>query len=153
MHSSKSVISRIADATAIWGLVFAAFHFYWAAGGGALGVGEDSPSLAASLYIGLVAVIGLAGSAVALGLNRPWGAAVGRRGLQLLARFGGAALLLGVAVGVGRWISAGSLGDDGAGGIVVTAYFFLGGVLFTLLGWHGERLLRADARPPQPVHD
>ena len=43
-------------------------------------------------------------------------------------------LLLGVAVGVLRWLADGGLGDDGVGGVVITAYFFLGAVLFSLLG-------------------
>lgn len=54
---------------------------------------------------------------------------------MLLARVGGAVLLLGVAVGVLRWLADGGLGDDGVGGVVITAYFFLGAVLFSLLGW------------------
>jgi len=29
-------------------------------------------------------------------------------------------------VGVGSWIAAGSLGDDGANGVAITAYFLLG---------------------------
>lgn len=54
----------------------------------------------------------------------------------MLARFGGLILLLGVAVGVGSWIAAGSLGDDGANGVAITAYFLLGALLFSALGWH-----------------
>jgi hypothetical protein len=33
---------------------------------------------------------------------------------------------LGVAVGVGRWMVKGPLGDDGADGVVITAYFLVG---------------------------
>lgn len=79
---------------------------------------------------------GLAGAAVAHGLYQPWGTRVGRRALRMLARFGGLILLLGVAVGVGSWIAAGSLGDDGANGVAITAYFLLGALLFSALGWH-----------------
>ena len=54
----------------------------------------------------------------------------------MLARLGGAMLLLGVVAGVARWAADGGLGDDGAAGVVITAYFFAGGVLFSLLGWN-----------------
>jgi hypothetical protein len=37
--------------------------------------------------------------------------------------------VLGVLGGVGRWLGAGGIGDDGAGGVVITAYVLLGGVL------------------------
>jgi hypothetical protein len=47
--------------------------------------------------------------------------------------------LLGVAVGVGRWIASGTLGDDGTDGIAITAYFLLGGALFAALGWGEPR--------------
>lgn len=56
----------------------------------------------------------------------------------MLARVGGTLLSLGVAVGVGGWIAAGSIGDDGADGVVITAYFLLGGLLFSALGWLGD---------------
>ena len=62
--------------------------------------------------------------------------------LRVLARLGGTLLLLGVAVGVGRWIMDASLDGDGAGGVVITAYFALGGVLFSALGWLGDGLKR-----------
>jgi hypothetical protein len=156
MQVSLPFIRRIGEATAVWGVLFAAFHFYWAAGGAALGVGDDQLSFGASLYIGLVAVAGLVGAAAAHGLYQPWGTAVGRRRLRVLARIGAVALLLGVAIGIGRWITAASLGDDGAGGMVITAYFLLGGLLFALLGWRSddevsEHVLPADRRPVQPL--
>jgi hypothetical protein len=141
MHTSDFSVRRLGLATALWGIVFAGFHFYWAAGGAA-GMNEASPTLGESLYIAFIAVLGLAGAAVAYGLYRPWGAHIGRRPLRLLARFGGLILLLGVAFGAGRWIADGSLGDDGAAGVVITAYFFLGGLLFSALGW-----LRLAAQP------
>src|SRR5262245_12291096 len=121
MFTSAISIRRLGSITAIWGIVFAGFHFYWAAGGGA--AYEGDPSLGESLYIAFIAVVGLAGAAVAHGLYQPWGNRPGRRPLRMLARFGGVILLLGVAVGVGGWIAAGSLGDDGASGVVITAYF------------------------------
>lgn len=134
MSTSRISIRRLGIVTAIWGIVFASVHFYWAAGGGA--AYEGTPSLAESLYIAFIAVLGLVGAAVAQGLYQPWGTRVGRRALRRLARVGGVILLLGVAIGVGSWIAAGSLGGDGANGVVITAYFLLGGLLFSALGWH-----------------
>ena len=134
MSISDSYIRRVGAVTVAWGVLFAASHFYWAAGGGT-GIEEGALTLGESLYIAFVAVLGLTGAAVAHGLYQPWGARVGRRRLELVARLGGVALLLGVAVGVGRWITAGSLEGDGVSGIVITAYFLLGGALFVLLGW------------------
>lgn len=125
----------VGAATVIWGVLFSVVHFYWAAGG-LVGTYGDTPSLAESLYIAFIAVLGLLGATVAHGLYQPWGARVfGRRRLILLARIGGVALLLGVVVGVGRWITKSSLEGDGAIGIVITAYFLLGGLLFSTLGW------------------
>lgn len=141
MSTSLISIRRLGVVTAIWGIVFAGVHFYWAAGGGA--AYEGTPNLAESLYIAFIAVLGLAGAAVAHGLYQPWGTRVGRRALRSLARVGGVILLLGVAVGVGSWIAAGSLNGDGANGVVITAYFLLGGLLFSGLGWHREALEQA----------
>ena len=57
---------------------------------------------------------------------------------MLLARGGGVALLIGVVVGVSRWLVDGGLDGDGAAGVVTTVYFLLGGVLFSVLGWARE---------------
>jgi hypothetical protein len=126
----------LARLTVAWGLLFAAVHIYWAAGGTALGNGGATDA-AAQAYIGFIAAVGLVGAAVGHGFVRDWGARVGRQRLTLLARAGGAALLLGVLIGVGRWLSDGGVGDDGVSGVVITAYFLLGGVLFSTLGWRG----------------
>jgi len=104
--------------TIAWSLVFALVHFYWAA---------TADGLGAQLYIAFIAVIGLASAVVA------------HRHHTRLAKLGGAALLLGVAVGTARWIA----GDElGAGGIVITLYFLIGGVLFSLLGWRPANVRR-----------
>jgi len=122
-------------ATAAWGVVFSVVRLYWAAGG-SVGTDGDTPSVAVSLYIAFIAVLGLLGAAVAHGLYQPWGArVVGHRRLALLARIGGVALLLGVGVGVSQWTTKSSLEGDGVAGIVITAYFLLGGLLFSMLGW------------------
>jgi hypothetical protein len=140
MRVSDISVRRVGAATALWGVVFAVVHFYWAAGG-RKAIDEGTLTLAESLYIGFIAVLGLVGTTVALGLYQGWGARIGRGRLRLLARLGGVALLLGVTFGVGRWIAAGSLGDDGVEGVVITAYFLVGGLLFSALGW------RVDASP------
>jgi hypothetical protein len=134
MHRSAISTRRLGAVTALWGVVFAGFHFYWAAGG-TLAHDPGGQSLGDSLYVGFIALLGLAGAAVAHGLSQSWGVRIGRYRLRLLARVGGTLLILGVAVGVGRWITDGSLGDDGADGVVITAYFLLGGLLFSALGW------------------
>lgn len=113
--------------TVIWAVLFAVVHAYWAAGGEAGMNGEPADSLCARLYIDFIAALGLAGGAVAHGLaTRPH-----HRTLVLLARAGGAALLLGVLVGTARWLDEGGLDGDGAAGIAITLYFLVGGVLFT----------------------
>jgi hypothetical protein len=125
----------VARLTVAWGVLFAVVHFYWAAGGGTAMDNAGVTDAAARAYIGFIAAIGLVSAAVAHGLAHDWGARLGRRRLTLLARAGGAVLLLGVLGGVGRWLGDGGIGNDGVDGVVITAYFLLGGVLFTTLGW------------------
>ena len=103
----------LARITVAWGVVFALVHFYWAA---------IEPRLGAGLYIAFIAVLGLVSAVVA------------HRRLRRLALLGAAALLLGVLVGTARWIADGSLNGDGVEGVVITAYFLLGSVLFARLG-------------------
>jgi len=97
--------------------------------------GEPADTAGAQAYIGLIAVIGLLGAAVAYGLAPGSRSLLERRRLVLLARVGGGALLAGVVIGVSRWLADGSLNGDGAGGIITTTYFLLGGLLFAWLGW------------------
>jgi hypothetical protein len=48
------------------------------------------------------------------------------------------------------WATAASA-NDGVGGVVITAYFLLGGVLFSTLGWRSQT---ANAAPsPLPARD
>jgi hypothetical protein len=124
-------LARVTQLTAAWGVIFAAVHAYWAAGGGAGMNGDPADTPGAQAYIAVIAVLGLAGAAVARGLARD----PRRRMLILLARAGGAALLLGVAFGTGRWLADWSLDGDGAAGVATTVYFLLGGLLFSTLGW------------------
>lgn len=115
--------------TIAWAVLFAIVHGYWAAGGTAGMNGEPADELGAQLYIGVIALIGLAGAGVAYGLWR----GPCRRSLVRIARLGGAALLLGVVVGTARWIADGSLDGDGAAGVITTLYFLAGGALFMRL--------------------
>jgi hypothetical protein len=124
----------VARVTVAWGVLFAVVHFYWAAGGTALG-NAGATDAAAQAYIGFIALVGLLSAAVAHGFEHDWGARLGRGRLTLLARVGGGVLVLGVLGGVGRWLGDGGIGHDGVDGVVITAYFLLGGVLFSTLGW------------------
>jgi hypothetical protein len=119
---------RLAHLTAAWGVLFAVVHAYWAAGGAAGMNGDPADTLGAQLYIAVIALIGLASAGVALGLAQP-----PHRTLTRLARVGGTALLLGVAVGTGRWLVSWSLNGDGVAGVITTLYFLLGGILFLAL--------------------
>jgi hypothetical protein len=119
---------RLARVTAAWGILFAVVHVYWAAGGEAGMHGKPADTLGAQLYIGMIALLGLTGAGVArAAVDHPHPA------FTRLARAGGVALLLGVAIGTGRWLSQWSLEGDGAADVAITLYFLLGGVLFNLL--------------------
>ena len=109
--------------------------------------GEPADTSAEEGYIAFITVLGLLGAAVAHGLSGASLAARRRRALVGLARAGGAALLAGVVVGSGRWLVDGSLNGDGLAGIVTTAYFFAGGVLFSMLGWADSRRRSRPGRP------
>jgi hypothetical protein len=134
VHLTQTSFRRLSVITALWGIVFAGVHFYWAAGG-TLANDPDTQNIAESFYIAFIAVLGLTGAAVARGLYEPWGARIGRRRLLLLARLGGILLFLGVLAGVSRWLADGSIGDDGAAGLVITTYFLLGALLFSAIAW------------------
>jgi hypothetical protein len=117
---------RLAHVTAAWGILFAVVHVYWAAGGEAGMNGEPAETLGTQLYIGGIALLGFTGAGVArAAVDHPHPV------FTRLARLGGAVLLLGVAIGAGRWLAQGSLGGDGAAGVATTLYFLLGGILFT----------------------
>jgi hypothetical protein len=149
MHLSAVSTRRLGAVTAAWGIAFAAVHVYWAAGG-TIAYDSNGQSGFDSLYIGFVALIGLASAAIALGLCQAWGIRVGRNRLRLLARAGGTLLGLGVALGVGRWVVQASIGDDGADGVAITAYFLVGSVLFSALGWLGLSPRCDDATSAAP---
>ena len=83
----------IANITVVWAVLFAVVHAYWAAGGSA-GVHHPADSAGAQLYIAFVAMLGLAGAAVASA--RASHSPAHQRAAVPLARVAGAALLLGV---------------------------------------------------------
>jgi len=75
MFTSDISIRRLGIVTAVWGIVFAGFHFCWAAGGGA--AYEGTPSLGESLYIAFIAVVGSADSSSCSASQ--WASAAGSR--------------------------------------------------------------------------
>jgi hypothetical protein len=135
-------LARAAQLTIVWGVIFAAVHAYWAAGGAAGMNGDPADTLGAQIYIAFIAALGLAGAAVGGALGR----GSRRRILIMLARIGGAVLLLGVVGGAGRWLADWSLHGDGVQGIVITLYFLIGGLLFSALGWRGRASRLPHAR-------
>jgi len=135
-------LARAAQLTTVWGVIFAVVHAYWAAGGAVGTNGDPADTPGAQSYIAFIAAVGLAGAAVAGGLAR----GSRRRTLIMLSRAGGAALLLGVVFGAGRWLADWSLHGDGATGIVITLYFLLGGLLFSALGWRAPAAGLPQAR-------
>ena len=138
--------TRVAQVTVAWAALFVIVHAYWAAGGAAGMNGEPADTPGAQGYIAFITVLGLLGGAVALDLRPGARSRLKRRTLVLLARAGGGALLAGVVIGTTRWIVDGGLGGDGAAGVVTTAYFLIGGVLFSALGWSpGIRVKRRYA--------
>ena len=124
----------LARATVAWAVLFAVVHAYWAAGGAAGMNGEPADTAGVQGYIAFITVLGLLGAMVAHGLLPASRSRLKPRTLVLLARAGGAALLAGVVIGSARWLIDGSLGGDGAAGVVTTAYFLVGGVLYSALG-------------------
>jgi hypothetical protein len=138
-------LARVTQLTVGWGVIFAAVHAYWAAGGETGTNGDPADTVGVQIYIAVIALLGLVGAAVARGLARNRG----RRLFILMARAGAAALLLGVVFGIGRWLADWSLDGDGATGIAITLYFLLGGLLFTAVGWHRE--VRRPTRRPTPA--
>jgi hypothetical protein len=129
--------------TVAWSALFAVVHLYWAAGGSIGMNGDPADTAAAQGYIAFIALLGIAGGAIAHAVDRGSAPGISRRTLVLLARAGGAALLVGVAVGTGRWLADGGVDSDGAAGLLITLYFLIGGVLFSALGRRPLRLPRA----------
>jgi hypothetical protein len=136
--------STIGWITFAWAALFAVVHAYWA-GGGAVGMnGNPATTTAEQAYIGFITLLGIVAAAVAHRFADTAAPRAPSRRVALAARAGGAALLLGVAVGAARWLSDGSLGGDGASGIVITVYFLIGGLLFSALA------RRTASRPLAP---
>lgn len=141
----------VGNATAVWAALFAVVHAYWASGGEIGTKGGAAGTPAAQAYIAAIALLGVIGAAIAYRLAHGPRTRRHRAPLTLLARVGGAALLLGVGVGTGRWLASWSLDGDGATGIVITLYFLLGGVLFSMLGWQtrGTSVTSTQRRHPR----
>jgi hypothetical protein len=128
-------LERLAWITTAWSALFAVVHAYWAAGGSAGMNGEPATTAGEQGYIAFIALLGAVAALVA---HRFLRAGPPPRRLTLVARTGGVVLLLGVALGVGRWLADGGLQGDGAAGVVITTYFLIGGLLFSMLGRPGD---------------
>ena len=92
---------RLGYAVVAWGGVFAAVHFYWAAGGIALNNGGPVDG-GAGAYIAFITVFGVIGSLVGLPTAHAATRRIPRRPLLLLIRVGATLLLFGVASAVIR---------------------------------------------------
>lgn len=137
-------------ATAIWSLLFAAPHFYWAVGGRA-GLGTDTQAadqafgqswfFAYNLLVGLMAVAG-AVVAIALAHSRranasPW--------LRLVAWMACGLLCVRGAIGLvdlALQLAAGDM-DSPVVLVVIEPWFLLGGVLFGVLAIASGRISRS----------
>ena len=104
LRPSRTMV-RLGYAIAAWGGVFAAVHFYWAAGGTALNNGGPVDGGAAAFIAFIAVIAGLVGLAIARAATRR----IPRRPLLLLTRVGATLLLFGVAIAAIR-LAAGT--DD-----------------------------------------
>jgi hypothetical protein len=124
---------RLGYAIVGWGGVFAAVHFYWAAGGTVLDNGGPADA-GASAYIAFIAVLGVIGGLVGLAIARAATRRIPRRPLLLLTRVGATLLLFGVAIAAIR-LAAGtdnSWSEHPVSTAAITLYFLAGGVLYAL---------------------
>ena len=146
LRPSRTMV-RLGYAIAAWGGVFAAVHFYRAAGGTALNNGGPVDGGAAA-YIAFIAVLGgLVGLAIARAATRR----IPRRPLLLLTRVGATLLLFGVAIAAIR-LAAGT--DDSwtehpMSTAAITLYFLAGGVLYALAARAVQRADTIAARRPR----
>jgi hypothetical protein len=141
--------AHLGYAIVAWAAIFAAVHFYWAAGGTAVSTGAAGGAAGGwvAAYIAFIAVLGIAGGAVGLAIARDGAPRVPRRVLLFLARAGATLLLIGVGIAAMR-AAAGT--DEGwtespAATAAITLYFLAGGLLYALAA-------RAMRRAPSPKH-
>jgi hypothetical protein len=140
-----------AYAACAWAFLFASAHFYWALGGCAgfpIEACEAGLSNAWFLAYDLLAgVLCVLGAVVALALVRPWGRAFPRRTLPVLARVGGAVLLLRGVVGLVQdvLIVAGP-GNGWHPTMLYDPWFLAGGVLFCAAARRHDRERHGGAR-------
>ncbi len=140
MRAERSRHQRIAYAAACWALIFAVFHFVWAAG---WYIGLDPVQaqaafavpwkLAYDLVAGAMCVVAVP---VALALALPWGRRVPRRLLHSLAWIGtGLLVLRAVAslIQVGYYLATGQFTFQALG--IWEPWFYVGAALFTLNLW------------------
>jgi len=151
VHSQvPRVTMRLGYAIAAWGGIFAAVHFYWAAGGTAASAGPATEAADGwvAAYIAFIALLGIAGGTVGLAIARNGVLGVPRRVLFLLTRTGATVLLIGVGIAAIR-VAAGT--DEGwqespTATAAITVYFLVGGLLYAL----AARALRRSFVCPAP---
>lgn len=147
-HATKPIPSRTmkrtANAAYWWGLLFAAIHVYWLAGGKlGLPVGGTIYENLPLLIIDILAIpMCLIASATALSFARPWGDLFPRWIRLALAWFGFLVSFLHAVQGYGEliFIKAGwipnAYSDDMFNALLVYEGIFLaGGILFGMLLW------------------
>ena len=130
LRPSRTTIG-LGYAIAAWGGVFAAVHFYWAAGGTALSF-SGSLDAGSAAYIAFIAVLGVIGGLVGVAIARAATRRIPRRPLLLLTRVGATLLLFGVAIAAIR-LAAGtdnSWTEHPSSTAAITLYFLAGGVLY-----------------------
>lgn len=130
-------------AAGVWSLIFAAPHFYWAAGGRA-GLGSQAAAADAALgqtwfaaYNLAAAVLGVFGAVLASALARQWGNRLFRRWALAAAVLAGVVLLLRGVVGVALLAIDPTDGvlDDQTPPILlaIEPWFVLGGLAYGLM--------------------
>jgi hypothetical protein len=129
----------------IWSLVFAAPHFYWAAGGRA-GLGAQVGAADVALAQGWFAAynlaagcLGILGALLALALDRGWAGPRLHRPLLVAAAVAGAVLLargvLGVTLLVIDELGGAPGGRPPAVLLAIEPWFVLGGLAYAGLAW------------------
>jgi hypothetical protein len=135
----------LAYASALWALVFAAFHIVWAAGWYPLLDAEQARIAFATpwkwAFDVVVAVMCLIAVPVALAPVVSWGQHLPRRLIYTLACIGSALLILRSLASLGQiayFVATGRfhLADVG----IWDPWFWLGAILFGLSTWHSRRL-------------
>lgn len=150
-------------AVGVWSVVFAAPHFYWAAGGRA-GLGSQAAAADAALaqtwfaaYNLAAGVLGVAGALLAAALAQRWAGPRVRRWLLAAAILAGAVLLARGVIGTA--LLAVDQGGDLSGGqippilLAIEPWFILGGLAYAQMARTQRRAGGpADTSEPAALH-